>query len=138
MTIIDFHNHFYPPAYLEAIQAGPSSIKVTIDADGNPLLHYPGDYNIVVPGHRDVDFRARVLEKAGVDMQVLTMPLDISTPCADEAIFATLSRMRPVPQPTSSTFFPRTSDSRNSNSSALMNPKYPARRSPSYRRENSS
>ena len=73
MTIIDFHNHFYPPAYLEAIQAGPSSIKVTIDADGNPLLHYPGDYNIVVPGHRDVDFRARILEKAGVDMQVLTM-----------------------------------------------------------------
>jgi aminocarboxymuconate-semialdehyde decarboxylase len=73
MTIIDFHNHFYPPAYLEAIQAGPSSIKVTIDDDGNPLLHYPGDYNIVVPGHRDVDFRARILEKAGVDMQVLTM-----------------------------------------------------------------
>ena len=73
MTIIDFHNHFYPPAYLEAIQAGPSSIKVTIDNDGNPLLHYPGDYNIVVAGHRDADFRARILEKAGVDMQVLTM-----------------------------------------------------------------
>ena len=73
MTIIDFHNHFYPPAYLEAIQAGPSSIKVTIDVDGNPLLHYPGDYNIVVAGHRDADFRARILEKAGVDMQVLTM-----------------------------------------------------------------
>ena len=73
MTIIDFHNHFYPPAYLEAIQAGPSNIRVTIDDNGNPLLHYPGDYNIVVPGHRDVDFRARILEKAGVDMQVLTM-----------------------------------------------------------------
>lgn len=73
MTIIDFHNHFYPPAYLEAIQAGPSSIKVTVDDDSNPLLHYPGDYNIVVPGHRDVDFRAQILDKAGVDMQVLTM-----------------------------------------------------------------
>lgn len=73
MTIIDFHNHFYPPAYLEAIQAGPSSIKVTVDEDSNPLLHYPGDYNIVVPGHRDVDFRAQILDKAGVDMQVLTM-----------------------------------------------------------------
>lgn len=73
MTIIDFHNHFYPPAYLEAIQAGPSNIKVTVDDDSNPLLHYPGDYNIVVPGHRDVDFRAQILDKAGVDMQVLTM-----------------------------------------------------------------
>lgn len=73
MTIIDFHNHFYPPAYLEAIQVGPSSIKVTFDDASNPLLHYPGDYNIVVPGHRDVDFRTQILDKAGVDMQVLTM-----------------------------------------------------------------
>ena len=73
MTIIDFHNHFYPPEYLEAVKAGPSSINVTFDDDNNPLLHYPGDYNIVVPGHRDVDFRADILDKAGVDMQVLTM-----------------------------------------------------------------
>ena len=72
MKIIDMHNHFYPPEYLEAIQTGPSQVKVTIDAEGNPLLHYPGDYNIVVPGHRDIDYRAQVLEEAGVDMQVLT------------------------------------------------------------------
>ena len=51
MTTIDFHNHFYPPEYLEAVKEGPSSIKVTFDDDNNPLLHYPGDYNIVVPGH---------------------------------------------------------------------------------------
>ena len=66
------HNHFYPPEYLEAIQTGPSNIKVTFDTDNNPLLHYPGDYNIIVRGHRDIDFRFEVLEKAGVDMQVLT------------------------------------------------------------------
>ena len=72
MKIIDMHNHFYPPEYLEAIQTGPSQVKVTIDTEGNPLLHYPGDYNIVVPGHRDIDYRAQVLEEAGVDMQVLT------------------------------------------------------------------
>lgn len=72
MKIIDLHNHFYPPEYLEAIQAGPSNIKVTFDADNNPLLHYPGDYNIIVPGHRDIDYRAQVLEEMGVDMQVLT------------------------------------------------------------------
>jgi aminocarboxymuconate-semialdehyde decarboxylase len=70
--IIDFHNHFYPPEYIEAIKKGPSNIKVTYDADDNPLLHYPGDYNILVPGHRDVDFREKELEKAGVDMQILT------------------------------------------------------------------
>jgi len=72
MKIIDFHNHFYPPEYLESIQTGPSNIKVTFDADNNPLLHYPGDYNIVVRGHRDIEYRAEVLAKAGVDKQVLT------------------------------------------------------------------
>lgn len=72
MKIIDFHNHFYPPEYLESIQTGPSNIKVTFDADNNPLLHYPGDYNIVVRGHRDIEYRAEVLAKAGVDKQILT------------------------------------------------------------------
>jgi len=73
MAIIDFHNHFYPPEYLEALRAGPSNIQVTFDRGGNPLLHYPGDYNIVVPGHRDIDFRAKVLEGVGIDMQILTL-----------------------------------------------------------------
>ena len=72
MPIIDFHNHFYPAEYLEAIQSGPSNVEISMDAEGNPLLHYPGDYNIVVPGHRDIDFRTAVLEKAGIDTQVLS------------------------------------------------------------------
>lgn len=72
MTIIDFHNHFYPPEYLQAIQTGPSNVKVTFDAEHNPLLHYPGDYNIAVPGHRDIAYRETVLQKIGIDKQVLT------------------------------------------------------------------
>jgi aminocarboxymuconate-semialdehyde decarboxylase len=72
MTIIDCHNHFFPPQYLAAIQSGPSNVKVTFDADGNPLLHYPGDYNIVVPEHRDIERRAEVLEEVGVEKQVLS------------------------------------------------------------------
>ncbi|NIM89817.1 MAG: amidohydrolase family protein [Candidatus Aminicenantes bacterium] len=72
MDFIDFHNHFYPPDYLEAIQTAPSNVRVTFDADNNPLLHYPGDYNVVVPGHRDIDFREEVLKKAGIAKQVLT------------------------------------------------------------------
>ena len=71
--IIDFHNHYYPPAYLEALRAGPSNVKVTFDDEGNPLLHYPGDYNIVVPGHRDIEYRQRVLEQTGIDKQILTL-----------------------------------------------------------------
>ena len=71
--IIDFHNHFYPPAYLDALRSGSSAVEVTIDDDGNPRIYYPGDYNIAVPGHRDIDYREQVLESEGVDTQVLTL-----------------------------------------------------------------
>ena len=73
MPIIDFHNHYYPPEYLRRLQTGPSAVRVTIDADGNPCLHYPGDYNVCVPGHRDIAYRAGVLAQAGVDRQVVTL-----------------------------------------------------------------
>jgi aminocarboxymuconate-semialdehyde decarboxylase len=72
MAIIDFHNHVYPPEYIEALQAGPSAYKVTFDSDNNPVLHSPGDYNIIVPGHRLMDFRKTVLEEAGVDKQIIS------------------------------------------------------------------
>jgi aminocarboxymuconate-semialdehyde decarboxylase len=70
--IIDFHNHYYPPEYLDAVQTGRSGIKIDYDSDGNPRLHYPGDYNILVPGHRDLDYREKVLADLGVDQQVAT------------------------------------------------------------------
>ena len=71
--IIDFHNHFYPPAYLDALRSGSSVVEVTIDEDGNPRIFYPGDYNIAVPGHRDIDYREQVLIEQGVATQVLTL-----------------------------------------------------------------
>jgi aminocarboxymuconate-semialdehyde decarboxylase len=70
--IIDFHNHYYPPEYLEAVKRGPARVKLDYDSDNNPRLHYPGDYNILVPGHRDLDFREGVLRQHGVDRQVIT------------------------------------------------------------------
>ena len=73
MTIIDFHNHVYPPQYIEAIQAGPSAYRVTFDAQDNPVLHSPGDYNILVPSHRLMDVREAVLEEAGVDKQIISL-----------------------------------------------------------------
>ena len=73
MPIIDFHNHFYPPIYLDALRSGSSAVEVTIDENGNPRIYYPGDYNIAVPGHRDIDYREQVLIEHGVDMQVLTL-----------------------------------------------------------------
>src|SRR6185503_16582769 len=71
--IIDVHNHYYPPAYLDALARGPSNVRVAYDAEQNPLLHYPGDYNIVVRGHRDIAYRARVLAEHGIDCQVISL-----------------------------------------------------------------
>jgi aminocarboxymuconate-semialdehyde decarboxylase len=73
MAIIDFHNHYYPPAYLDALRSGQSVVKVDVDAQGNPRLHYPGDYNVAVRGHRDIEFRKSELAKYGVDVQVITL-----------------------------------------------------------------
>ena len=64
MAIIDFHNHYYPPKYLDALERGPSTVHITRDASNNPVLHYPGDYNVAVPGHRDIDYREQVLRES--------------------------------------------------------------------------
>jgi aminocarboxymuconate-semialdehyde decarboxylase len=92
MPIIDFHNHYYPPAYLDALRSGSGAVEVTIDGDGNPRIYYPGDYNIAVPGHRDIDYREQVLKDLGVDTQVITLTTPgthVETP-ATAAKFAAL------------------------------------------------
>ena len=72
MRVVDFHNHYYPPEYVETLKNSTSAVKVTYDESGNPCVHYPGDYNILVPGHRDIEYRRGVLEQHGVTTQVLS------------------------------------------------------------------
>ncbi len=71
--IVDVHNHYYPPRYMEELARGRSNVTVTMGDDGNPRLHYPGDYNIAVRGHRDIAYREQVLRDEGVDLQVLSL-----------------------------------------------------------------
>ena len=71
--ILDVHNHYYPPAYLKALQAGESAVEISYDEQGNPRLHYPGDYNIAVPGQRDLAVRVQMLDATGIDLQVYSM-----------------------------------------------------------------
>jgi len=73
MRVVDVHNHFYPAEYLAEIKSKKSAVKVTMGKDGNPHVHYPGDYNVLVPGHRDIAHRQGVLEREGVDTQVITL-----------------------------------------------------------------
>jgi len=70
--IIDFHNHYYPPEYIEALLSGTSNTRISYDSEKNPVLHSPGDKNIAVPGHRDIAYREKVLDETGVAKQVLT------------------------------------------------------------------
>lgn len=72
MLIVDVHNHFYPPEYIEEVRRGSSHITVTTDDEGNPVLHSPGDRNFIVRGHRDITYRRTVLAAAGVDVQLLS------------------------------------------------------------------
>lgn len=92
MPIIDFHNHFYPPAYLDALRSGPSAVEVTIDEDGNPRIYYPGDYNIAVPGHCDIDYREQVLIAHGAGTQGITQVLTLTTPGTHVETPATAAR----------------------------------------------
>ncbi|HEX7288813.1 MAG TPA: amidohydrolase family protein [Candidatus Angelobacter sp.] len=73
MPVIDIHNHYYPPEYIKALEQGPSAVRITYDQQGNPCLHYPGDYNVAVRGHRDIDYRVQVLKETAVDTQVITL-----------------------------------------------------------------
>jgi len=72
MPIVDIHNHMYPPQYIEALRVGPSAYQVSSDVRGNPVLHSPGDYNVIVPAHRSPQVRKELLQKAGVDKQVIS------------------------------------------------------------------
>ncbi|MGQ0647345.1 MAG: amidohydrolase family protein [Gemmatimonadaceae bacterium] len=71
--IVDVHNHYYPPSFIDALRRGPSAITIEDDAEGNPVLISPGDRNFAVRGHRDIDYREQVLEREGVDVQMITL-----------------------------------------------------------------
>jgi predicted TIM-barrel fold metal-dependent hydrolase len=73
VRVIDFHNHYYPPRYMQALQSGQSTVRVEVNAEGDPVIHYPGDFNVAVRGHRDLAYREGVLDEHGVAMQVLTL-----------------------------------------------------------------
>jgi aminocarboxymuconate-semialdehyde decarboxylase len=71
--IIDFHNHYYPDAYLHELERGDTNARLERDPDGRLLVHYPGDYNVVATGHRDLDERIRAMDEAGVDMHAFSL-----------------------------------------------------------------
>ena len=64
--IVDFHNHFYPKAYLDGLKDSGGSAALETGPRGELLLKYAGDYNVVVGGHVSLDDRIRAMAKCGV------------------------------------------------------------------------
>lgn len=71
--IVDFHNHYYPEAYLAELERGDTVARLRRDERGRDLLHYSGDYNVIAPGHRDLERRIHDMDEAGVDVHACSL-----------------------------------------------------------------
>ena len=69
--VVDIHSHFWSLEYLDSLRAS-SDIDTSTGADGNVRIHYPGNTTVIVRGHYDLDYREKVLDEHGIDMQVLS------------------------------------------------------------------
>jgi len=77
--VIDFHNHFYPSKYLEELSKPGGYARVEKDAGGRLLVHYKGDYNVIVAPHIDLSERLKDMDRCGVERHVLSL----TTPCVE-------------------------------------------------------
>ncbi len=77
--IVDFHNHFYPKAYLDELKKGKGYASVSKDTRNRLVINYTGDYNVVVGPFVNLEDRVRAMDKCNVDLQVLTL----TTPCVE-------------------------------------------------------
>jgi aminocarboxymuconate-semialdehyde decarboxylase len=70
---VDVHNHFYPDAFTQEIERRSRYARIETASSGELLIHYQGDYSVIVESHRDPERRIRDLDAAGVDMQILSL-----------------------------------------------------------------
>jgi aminocarboxymuconate-semialdehyde decarboxylase len=71
--IIDFHNHAFPRAYLEALATDQYQATAERDGHGRLIMAQKGDYNLILPTHYEAAARVAAMDAAGVDMQILSM-----------------------------------------------------------------
>ena len=72
---IDFHNHFYPPGYLEKFEAwGKRSFEFVPDKNGIKIVKQKGArFLAITPQHVSVEQRIADMDRIGIDMEVLTL-----------------------------------------------------------------
>lgn len=66
---IDFHNHYYPEAYLQALQKVDSTVELGRDAQGRRMARL---FNATVPMLEPAE-RLREMDRIGVDVQILSL-----------------------------------------------------------------
>jgi len=75
---IDIHNHFYPARFLKQLEKDGATAGITLETDewGRQLLVQNGNRVVTItPPMRDINPRLEDMEKAGFDMQVLTLSI---------------------------------------------------------------
>jgi aminocarboxymuconate-semialdehyde decarboxylase len=72
---IDFHNHFYPPGYLEKFEEwGKRSFEFTPGPNGIKIVTQKGArFLAITPQHVSVEQRLADMDRIGIDMEVLTL-----------------------------------------------------------------
>lgn len=73
MRVIDVHNHFYPEPFLSGIEERSRAASLSVGADGERRIHYSGDYSVIDEAHTNPAKRIADMDRAGVDMQVLSL-----------------------------------------------------------------
>ena len=73
---IDIHNHFYPTRFLKQLEKDGPAFGITVEKDewGRPIIVQHGSRVVTItPPMNDINQRLEDMERAGFDMQILTL-----------------------------------------------------------------
>ncbi len=71
--VIDVHNHYYPPAYVDEIARRSTAARINRDSAGETRIEYAGDYSVIVASHQSPERRIADMDRAGIDLQILSL-----------------------------------------------------------------
>ena len=74
---IDIHNHYYPESFIQALGRGAiPNLQIMHDEVGRNIMVHKGTRVVTItPPMNNVDLRLKDMNKAGIDMQVLSLSI---------------------------------------------------------------
>ena len=79
---IDIHNHFYPTRFLKQLEKDGPAVGISVEKDewGRPIIVQHGNRVVTItPPMNDINQRLEDMDRAGFDMQILTLSIPAST-----------------------------------------------------------